>query len=401
MPMPRTGECRPPLMQQPTFTPITLQRESLVDALKTLQPCVNMQAMTLDILKCYVFAPDHISTYNDSQATVVKYATGLECALPATILLELLNSLTTPGITVSQPLGRLLISADGTQLDLHTLPAEKAVFSRDQCDAMKTTATATLTLTDDIIEGMSKCMLSVDDDPASIKVRMAAQLGITCVLTPKQCALYATNNASISRAVVPITKEDCQLTGPSARVILPTLFCTQILRCYDLAKQHHVTCTLYRNDQGLVADLGTVTVYSKLLYDPAPVDMERVMRSHAIMDPKQVWHPIPAWFAPALERAHAATAGEVDRVCRLTVEGNGVTVEATSQHITLFSEYHTVKGIILPTQSFTVDAQVLRAGCDLRHITFFSDVVAFRDGDFMYIVSHLSKTESEQVYGTR
>lgn len=359
-------------------------REVLIKLINLTRPALATQDY-IPAYKHICFAGGYASTYNDIAAIKVKLPSSdldLDLCLPGEMLIKTLNSfnaekvLLQPGKDAS-----LLVTSGRSKIKMPTLPAKDFPLSIPEA-----TKAPTLTITDDIMIGLQRCLISVGNDPTH-----PAQQGITLDQDGGKAVLFSTDNSTISRYK---TKSTVHLPG-DAPVIMPTFFCEQLVALSKAFPKAEVEVELHAG--ALVAyffderEDEVAVLFQKTLVDLEPLDFPAIMSKHVKLSGlADQLDEIPAAFDAAFQRALLILGGELDKATQITVTSESIKLLSTSS-VGEATDSITFEGSDSPSDPFHIDPTHIARGCKVcTHVGFFNRVVVLADksATFVHLIAH-------------
>lgn len=350
------------------------------DALLSLMTLVRPALATRSFIPAWThirLADGFATTFNDTLSISVKVP--LEkmdpVCVPGELFIKTLSSFNVEQVALQDNETSMLLSAGRSKMKVPVLPA--ADF---KTPALKGSA-FTVDLTDDILEGVRRCLFSVGTDPTH-----PSQMGVTLDLAGGKAVLYSTDNITLSRYA---TKSPLKLPGDTP-IIFPTVFCEQILTLAKAFPDDDMVLEVYPGAlRVLFGKKGYVL--SKALVDTEPLDFGEAFGKYLdVATVKKDLSLLPPSFDASFNRALLVLANETDKSSRCTVEkGGAVELFSKSQLGESVDEF--VVEHAKAHKPFHIDpALVLRAAKTCGSVAFYDRVVmlASDDGTFLHLIAH-------------
>jgi DNA polymerase III sliding clamp (beta) subunit (PCNA family) len=349
-----------------------MDREKLLKVLGIAKPCLATQSF-VPVLTHFCFSKGKVSAYNGAQGVVVDTEVDLNCAVPGEVLYKLLNSYIASDVKLTQTENEVVVKATGSTSKVSVLPPSDFVFTLpEKLPAMKMAVTA------DILQGLSKCMISVNENPL-----LQNQYGIVMEVGKEHGVLYSTDNNRVSKYVMPDVKSDSPI-----KVLLPKLFCQLLV---GIGKELIENANIYFGDDFVVADFGVVVLFSKIVTDIEFLDFEKVTAQY--LAEAKTFSETPPQFLGILERSLILTAVGADTIVNLESDDKFVEVSTDGGYGTGRDEIELKAPVFKFKTKF--DTKILRDAIgEVKELTFVqhgqsSVVLVGRDGNFIHMVSAL------------
>lgn len=354
----------------------TIQREALAKIANIVRPALS----TLPYIPAYqhiLFDGKQALAYNDISAIAVAAEFDIERCLPGEMLIKALGSFAGAEVLLQEdPKSESLLLSSGrsSKLKLPTLPHSSFKFR------MPAAGRDGLALTDDIIAGIGKCLISVGNNqkhPATLGVTMDEEGG---------CAvLYSIDNATISRCA---TKSKVKLPG-GAPVILPTFFCEQMTLLAKAFPKDDIDLHFIGADGLLVTFGKSASLFTKTISDLSPLDFPSIIKKNLDLAGVKL-EAIPDAFDAAFGRAMLVLANEMDKTATIKPTRQGFSLHAESAYGVADDDI-AFKGEV--PDSFSIDpTYVLRAAKVCTHLACTPRVLVMGSGDssFLHMIAHVS-----------
>lgn len=348
-----------------------MHRQKLLDTLMMIRPALASNDL-VPILTHAWFEGGRVLACNDAIAISAPCEVGFTGAVPGATLLSVLQASRSKEVEFIPGEQEVQVRAGGARLKLPLLPIEKFPF--DMPEPAKAAETLPVSSAE-FVTAIESCLRSVSKDTS-----VADQLGVTVVPGKKNLLLYATNGVTIS--YVPVVfkgKVDWSLTQ---RVVLPTLFCEQLVR---LGRQDKSAKLVVAGDYALLSTAGGVHLYGKLVEIEHPLDFTEQIREVMPEDEAQRAVGVPAGLARVVERALIIADPTGERVCTQITVKDGVASFVTKSGRGEMRDKLKLEGH--PDVSMSVDAQWVKIGCGFEKILLTEGAAILRKGRELYLVA--------------
>lgn len=347
-----------------------MNRKSLLEALNVSKSCLAQHPM-VPILSHFCFNKKEIISFNGTQALSIDYKSDLNCAIPGDLFFKLVSTFVTDSVEVEQQDKNILVSSGGHVSKLATLPPTEFLFKMPSIEKLPS-----ITINDDLIEGVKRCMMSVNDNPV-----IKNQYGITLDNKATGTTLYSTDAIRLSRYSLKNS-----LSRTSFKILLPKLFSALLT---ILGSSY--SGKLYIGDDFIYADFGTVRLYSKIIKDINFLPFEETISQY--LNDKTKFQPIPDGMFDILNRALIFLSQEIDQFVSMVVKGNEMSIH-TQCSIGLMDETLLFPKPLIDNKEykFPIDAKYLEEGAiNTKEVAFVyvNKIAAFimREGGFYYLLN--------------
>lgn len=356
----------------------TINRANLLASVMLVRPALASQSF-IPAWTHILFDGGSATTYNDTMSITVSKVLNVDASIcvPGELLIKALSSFNAEQVMVqSVNDNELLLTSGRSKLKVPVLPGDDF-----KLPVVKGTP-ATVEITDDVLEGIKRCLFSVGTDPTH-----PAQMGVTLDASADGHALlFSTDNLTISRYV---TKSKISLPGGSP-IILPTLFCEQVLVFGKTFKEDDLVLEVYPG--ALVLRVGRVaSLLTKTLVDLEPQDFEAVVGKYFdVSGVKKQLSRLPDSFDAAFNRALLVLSNEADKSTKVTPNKDGVVELYSKSALGEAQDDFTVEQR-LDCKPFHIDpAMVLRAAKTCGSVAFYPRVMVLGsdDGSFLHLIAH-------------
>lgn len=307
-----------------------MNKGEFYDKLKIVAPALSDSDL-MPVLRCFWFTGKTLMAYNDHIAISIAFPTEFKGAVRGDSLLALIGVSgggkdAKKKVTMSADDTQLHIKVGKTKIDLNLMtPDNFKVFTMPELDQ----TSAFPVDGHEFRNAVEQCMLSVSTDTS-----VADQLGVTLIPDSKQLLLFSTNNATLTHSHIKL-KQEVNIK----RVILPTMFCEQLLR---LADGEELQLKIF--DDHAMFRSGKVTVFGRLIDCPRPLDFVSIFARNMGNGTREKLVPMPRIKA-ALERAVIITESRVDRTkTELSVKDSKLTLLSKSESRGTVEDWVTLEG---------------------------------------------------------
>jgi DNA polymerase III sliding clamp (beta) subunit (PCNA family) len=365
----------------------SINRETLLKLVNLLKPAVATQDY-IPALKHIKFGGGFASSYNDIAAIQIALPTkdlDLDLCLPGETLSKSLNSFNAEKVMLQAGADASLVIVSGrSKIKIPILPAKDFPLAIPEAKQK----VPVLNITEDILAGIQRCLLSVGNDPTH-----PATMGVTLDAEAGKAVLFSTDNTTISRYA---TKSKVELPG-DAPVILPAFFCEQLVSLSKAFPKVEVEVELHAGalvayffDEG---DAEVAVLFQKTLVDLEPLDFPAIMSKH-IKSKKvsDLIDPIPDAFDAAFTRALLILSNEVDKATKITCTSEAIKLLSTSS-VGEASDSITFDAGDSPSEPFHIDPTLVTRACKVcTHLGFFNRVLVMgnKDASFLHLIAHCS-----------
>src|SRR5262245_52361069 len=298
-----------------------LSRSQLVRSLQVVQPALAINQL-IPLLTHYWFTGRTVMGYNDQIALAVPLQTEFRGAVPGKFL-ELLQVESNNQALALTHNGQELVVKQGKRTNFRLAMLEPnfiydmPAFSREPPKPIDLPK---------FLDAIKHCLISVGRDTSTIE-----QLGITLEPDHNSAIMYATDGGTISRAIL----KNFPL---ASRVILPTMFCEQMLLLYSNSKVPDQT----RFELGETETNGVVQkyalfgrdrktrLYGRLLESRSPLNLKGTVEYHLPNgDYTKQLVKVPELLQAAVERACIVCDAQ-RRLTRVTVDQGKMVLRSKS-----------------------------------------------------------------------
>ena len=345
-----------------------MERKLLLDAAESVAPALSATDI-MPIMQCLWFSGDSVMAYNDVIALRAPLRTDFSGAISGKTLLALLRASRAKDVETITAGDALKIKAAGARMTLPVQPVDHFVFEFPKLGVVPPLPVDSTAF----LQALAACMQSIGDDTGNPDT-----LGVTVIVDKASITLYATNNRTMTRAVLPTNKGVKELKL-SPRSVLPALFCAQLLK---LARKGGVNLQVDEVDAYLTTP-GT-NMYGKLVQVDKPLDFAGIFDHHVPGDYRKRLREIPKRLALALERA-TIVAGEDSKTLVSVKEGKLRLVTTTDgkgeiRDVLAFPDHEDAE--------FSVKPKVLRAAIEGQEkMLITKQCVVLEHGSIIHLVA--------------
>lgn len=354
----------------------TANRDALLSLMMLVRPALATQSF-IPAWTHIRFAEGSATTFNDTASISVKVPVdGLDpVCVPGELFIRALSSFNAESVLLQDNDTSMVLTAGRSKMKVPVLGVDDF-----RMPVLKGTP-AILDLTDDVLEGIKRCLFSVGTDPTH-----PSQMGVTLDTADGKAALYSTDNITLSRYA---TKSKIKLPG-DAPVIFPTFFCEQMLVMAKAYPDDDLTLEVYPT--ALRVKFGAkATLLTKTLVDTEPLDFGAAFAKYLdVNDVKRSLSVLPNAFDAAMNRALLVLANEVDKSTKVTVsKGGGVELYSKSA-LGESTDDFTVEQAAARKPFYVDPALMLRGAKTCGSIAFYDRVVllASDDATFLHLIAH-------------
>jgi len=319
-----------------------METVALIRVLKLVSPALHVRDF-VPVLTHLCFTPNHVFAFNDKTAVVVEHETGLHCAVPGKVLLDIIGGCASE-ITMEQKDAEVVIKDKGSTVRLPILQPETFIFDPEQFND----AALLCALTPEIVTAL-ELAAGTSNEKESIRANLT---GVT--FTPaddEHLCLYSTNNVTCTSVLVPV-KFKTKKGGHTG--ILSKDACELIAKTYRDLGDECEDARLFLGDGYAVAVLSpTVRVIAKLIV-AEPADFDKIMDENS---EGVEWAECPEALFEAAKRAAILTATDPEKVLSLEPQSGFLLVRAKGQLGEMETKIKS-KGITAGAQ-FSVDPDML------------------------------------------
>jgi DNA polymerase III sliding clamp (beta) subunit (PCNA family) len=198
---------------------------------------------------------------------------------------------------------QVLLKSGSSRPKLPVLPEEDFVFELE-----KNIKGRMLKITEDLITGIEKCLISVNDNPI-----VEIPCGVIVKVKERKMSLYSSNDICISRYGVKEKdlKEDFT-------TYIPTSFCEQLVKWFKEFEEGEIEGEILFGEDSIKADFEKGYLYTKLNMEDEIIDFESVISG--CKESKLDFIEIPETLDVCLERSLLFTSSELDQFVDISIE---------------------------------------------------------------------------------
>jgi DNA polymerase III sliding clamp (beta) subunit (PCNA family) len=296
-------------------------RIELIDKLALAAPALAKTSF-VEMLSKFWFDGKRVIAHNDQIAICVPLKTAFKGAVDGDLLLGLLRSSATKqadfSVTDAEAM-QLVINAGATKMKLPLYPETAFIWDPPIPKPAKQIKLTKEHEVHGLLHAISRVMLSVSGDTT-----IPDHLGITFVPEADGVALFSTNDASLSYSYVELP-QDWPL-----RVILPTLFCEQLVSLGG--KRKDIALEVYRDHVlAVITDHGEtkdpILLFSRVIETERPHNFMKTFKAHYTKAAKEIMLPLPSDLNMIAERAFIVSQAKKGvRPTNLSVKAGELTV---------------------------------------------------------------------------
>jgi len=356
----------------------TANRDELLSLMTLVRPALATQSF-IPAWTHIRLADGFAQTFNDTVSISVKTKLGdlAPVCVPGELFIKTLSSFNSEQVLMQDNDTSMVLVAGRSKMKVPVLGIDEFKMPVLKGDPVS------VSLTDDILEGVKRCLFSVGTDPTH-----PSQMGVTLDSVGGKAALYSTDNITISRYA---TKSALKLPA-DAPVIFPTFFCEQLLVLAKAYPDDDIELDLFPG--ALRVRFGKkATLLSKALVDTDPLDFESIIAKYFdLRDVRKSLSAMPPSFDAAFNRALLVLANETDKAARVTVSKAGAVELFAKSQLGESTDDFTVESAAA-RKPFHVDpALVLRGAKTCGSVAFYDRVLllASDDATFLHLVAHVT-----------
>lgn len=354
---------------------IDINRAELLAVANLVKPAVAVAAF-IPALQHIQFKGGYALAFNDISAISVRCDVPIERCVPGDLLLRALGAFKGDRVamTLDPKNGSMLLQSGRSKIKVPTLSSSDFQFD------LPADAAPELTLTPDVIKGIERCMMSVNNDP-----KHPAGMGVTLESDAGRAVLYATDNWTISRY-----RTDATVTLPGdAPVILPTFFCEQLIVLAKAFPKEKPLLVLLPG--GLLADFGqSASVFTRTLVDLEPLEFARILQKHAPAGAaEKLLQPVPEGLDGAVSRGLLVLSGEVVKTTRIQAGTGNMTLASMSE---LGEVDDAIDWAGAAVHDFRIDPELLaRALKVCTKIALMPKALVLTRDEFTHLIGHVTR----------
>lgn len=347
-----------------------MNRKELFDAIKLASTCAVGNKL-IPMFENLSFKKDSIQSFNGEQGISVPFKSDMDFAINSNLLTKLVDSYNTETIDFSkesEDLANLVCGKSKNKLPIYPNSDFISPFTKIKGET-------TISLTDDLVNGLKKCLTSINKNSPK-----EAQTGITLKKNKKDLVLYSTDNLRISKYEV----KDKVIEDGNLEVLLPEKFCKMVTSLYD----KDTTSELNFTKSTVSASLGNCDIFTNVNNKVKLYDFEEVLEN---IFPKEVeYQNIPKEFIESINRTEIVLGKDLNRKANIVSNGKNLTISASSSNCSINEEIELASKITM--SDFDIDSDLLNQS--LSEITEFDIrntnkgfVIVGRDDNFTTIIA--------------
>lgn len=273
-----------------------MKRELLLKQLETVSPALAAIDL-IPIMTHFWFTGKRIGAFNDTVAIDVLTAVKLNCAVPGSLMLDLLRKTFSKEIELELEKERLYVHAGKSRIKLPVLPAETFLEIWPKYEKHGTIIDV---MPNRLARGLELCLLATSTDTS-----LPEQTGVTFEVDGKHLCLYATNKEVVVRAQLKWLGETPELK----RATLPRVYCDYVRQMIvdhenvtlSIGKAHALCTSKAGDEDGKEQD--AVRAFGRLVNVTDPLNFKKIFADHAPTDLLDEAIEIPDELRAAIERA--------------------------------------------------------------------------------------------------
>lgn len=327
----------------------------------------------IEILQYFAFNEDTVTAYNDVCACQLKLDTGLQCTVPGTLLLRLLNTLSSEELEIEKQPKNVQVISGRSKTKLPTLPLEDYIFQIPDTDEDAVIVPNTA------IEGFRKCLTNVSTNPTQPQFS-----GINLIVENKKLTLYSSDGLTISRFEIDDTFNVA--ATDQIQCILPAFFCERLVSLHTplAGKEYNVPLQFSKN--WAMADLNDNKLFTRVINKTPPKYADMVMRSVPNLASLELFD-IPDELESIIDRATIFLNPQAN------VEQSSFTVSGNEMEVTTKSTLgHSHDRLQLPKDlgqfSFTLNPNLLLRGFKVcKRMTLMPNVIVMDYDNYLHLIA--------------
>jgi DNA polymerase III sliding clamp (beta) subunit (PCNA family) len=279
-------------------------RRDFLDQLELASPALASNDL-VPILTHFGFTGSEVLAYNDQIGMSLPLKTQFKGAVPGGTLIDLLRASKAKEVELAEKSSELEIKAASSRFKLPVMGKGQFVFEMPEPSGKVLPVNL-----GHFADAVEACLMSVISSDLSVP----DYLGVTMIADGDALLLFSTNNATLSTSELPLTGK-CPFKG---RVILPALFCQQVLKLVGSFKGLKLEVNA---DYALLSVEGGVRCFGRFVNSPKPKDFIKMADAHLSGAAKKL-RPIPSKMRLVAERACVITQSVVEStLTKITVRG--------------------------------------------------------------------------------
>jgi len=304
-----------------------MNKQDLIEKLNHTKPFLMSQDF-IPILTHFCFDEKHVSAYNDVAGISISMESELNCAVPGQLLLKMLGTIGAETVRVEMPTeGTIKLISGKTNVKLPALSADEFVFELPDISDVPT-----VRIPKEFLIGLSKCLVSVGQDPSHPE-----QTGVAWAIEKGKLSIYSTNNRSISKYCLEQEGIGFLEDQEELKVIIPAFFCEEVVALADVYAVNDDFIDLYVQDitkgsKFVVAILGahgSCKIFTRLINGEF-MDFEGVIERMLDGADSDSFVDAPEDLAPTLERASLLLSITDNNTSEINVKEDKVTILSES-----------------------------------------------------------------------
>lgn len=358
----------------------SIDRKTLLAAVKVARPALATAAY-VPALSHLAFDDGQVVAYNDIAAIWAALDLGFTGCLPGEQLIKALETFSSETVSLETlENGNTVVKSGRSKMTMPTLKLADYPMPK-----MRTGKGATITLSPEIIRGVTLCLMNVGNDPTH-----PAQMGVTLDRDEDGMAvLYSTDNTTISRF-----QTETKVDDPDAcPVIMPTFFCQQLISLWDTYAD--AGGQLLVAADSLMAQFGRkkATLFSRILPDLEALDFAKQFeRVVTVAKARKLAANIPDAWDACFQRAALVLADEADKITEVTANGERLKLYSKSQRGEVDDVINTELADMVQDKILVDPGLILRAGKYVTKAAFTpkATVLTNDTGTFIHLIAHMA-----------
>ena len=289
----------------------SVNREELLKILNLIKPSLSTQDF-VPTLRNFCFTGDTVYAFDGIQCASITYKSKDRFSVSGDLFVKLLQSYNNKQLSIDVSDSTAKVNIGKSKLKLSCLSEKEFTF-----DFPKLPKNSLFKITEDFINGISKCLVSVNDNQL-----IENQCGIILDLSGRTQYLYSTNEDCISRyRLKRFTSKE------RIKILIPKLFYEQLISLFKEYKE----CEFFLDKDFILARWKDAFLYSKIKADITFLDFKSVIQS-SLKDNNHSLQKVPENMISLLERSIMFSGDEIDKVIKFEVVNKIVICLTESNH---------------------------------------------------------------------
>lgn len=326
----------------------------------------------------FCFYGDFVVGYNDLIGIRMPCETPFKAGVKGARLLSLLSSVRKDeelALAQKSKEDSVEFKAGKTRIKMPFMLPEEFLFTFPDTDGYEA-----MSLEEEHIEAISKCMLSVSRDTSRPE-----SMGVTVTSKNNTLQFYSTDNVTITWAE---TTTEQEVIEDGDFIILPYDFCKSLVDMYRELRTP-MTLLVAQDRKNVVVEFKeSGALFSRLISVKQPHPYEDVIEQQT--DPDDITVPIPDDLEEFLKRANILVEGTSTGQCHVKIEDSKLQINTSSEYgtsedsVELAEEHADVEAYVDP---FLINRALEYA----QEFTVTPSVVVFYDEGYVHLVSNQTR----------